>query len=234
MKNHLIINGSGSYPGGHYDKISVRGEGTVVNDVECQTYHVYGTSLMEGNAAARSVKILGEAEIKGNFQAEETTIIGTMTVGRKAQLKKMTVIGTLEAGEHLSGHEATIKGGISVKGDVEFELFNSSGGFEIQGLLNADTIDIALRFAESKAGEIGGGRITVKRKRNSLIPFVGQVGSLSASVIEGDEIYLENTRAEVVRGNRVKIGPGCEIGVVEYRNDYKEDSKSTVKMSKKI
>ena len=31
---NLIINGSGSYPGGRYDKISIRGEGTIVNDVE--------------------------------------------------------------------------------------------------------------------------------------------------------------------------------------------------------
>jgi cytoskeletal protein CcmA (bactofilin family) len=157
-----------------------------------------------------------------------------MAVAGKSLMKKMKVFGALEVGERLSGNEATIKGSISVKGDVEYETFDSSGGFDIKGLLNADTIKIALRYGESKAEEIGGGKITVKRKRSSFIPFVGEEGSLAAKVIEGDDIYLENTRAEVVRGNKVNIGPGCQIGLVEYTNDFTENANSTVKMAKKI
>ncbi|MCL6576409.1 hypothetical protein [Kyrpidia sp.] len=38
--------------------------------------------------------------------------------------------------------------------------------------------------------------------------------------IEGDDIYLENTRARVVRGTRVQIGPGCQIGLLEYSEDF--------------
>jgi len=92
-----------------------------------------------------------------------------------------------------------------------------------------------LRFAESSADEIGGGKITVKKKRNSLLPlFKGSEGSLRAKVIEGDEVSLENTKADVVRGNKVKIGQGCEIGLVEYRSDLLEDKNATIKISKKI
>jgi cytoskeletal protein CcmA (bactofilin family) len=234
MKNNLIINGSGEYPGGTYDKISIRGEGTILNQVESSVFHVYGTCEARENLSTGSAKILGEAEIKGNVEAEETLIMGSMAVAGKSLMKKMKVFGALEVGERLSGNEATIKGSISVKGDVEYETFDSSGGFDIKGLLNADTIKIALRYGESKAEEIGGGKITVKRKRSSFIPFVGEEGSLAAKVIEGDDIYLENTRAEVVRGNKVNIGPGCQIGVVEYTNDFTENANSTVKMAKKI
>ncbi|CRK85401.1 cytoplasmic protein [Neobacillus massiliamazoniensis] len=234
MKNNLIINGSGEYPGGTYDKISIRGEGTILNQVESSVFHVYGTCEARENLSTGSAKILGEAKIKGNVEAEETLIMGSMAIDGKAILKKMKVFGALEVGESLSGNEATIKGSISVKGDVEYETFESSGGFDIKGLLNADTIKIALRYGESKAEEIGGGNITVKRKRNSFIPFVGEEGSLAAKVIEGDDVYLENTRAEVVRGNKVNIGPGCQIGLVEYTNDFSENANSTVKMTKKI
>lgn len=231
---NLIINGSGEYPGGQYDKISIRGEGTIVNDVECSAFHVYGTSEIAENATAGSVKILGEAEVKGNIEAEETLIMGTMTIGGNALLKKTKIFGTLDVEGRLTGEETIIKGSVTVNGDVEYEKFDSSGGFEIKGLLNADTIKISLRFGESRAEEIGGGKIIIKRKRNSLLPFGGEEGTLAAKVIEGDEIYLENTKAATVRGNKVNIGPGCQIGLVEYKNDLKQDSNSMIKMSNKI
>ncbi|CAH2715070.1 hypothetical protein BACCIP111895_02254 [Neobacillus rhizosphaerae] len=230
---NLIINGSGSYPGGRYDKISIRGEGTIVNDVECSIFNVYGTSESVENVTAGSVKIIGEAEFQGNIEVKETLVMGTMKVDGKAYLKKVKILGLLEVGEKLSGDEATIKGSIVVNGDVEYERFDSSGDFEIKGLLTADTIMVGLRFGQSSAEEIGGGKITVKRKKNSLFPFGKEVGFLTAKVIEGDDVYLENTKADIVRGNMVKIGPGCQIGLVEYTNELAHDPSSTIKQSQK-
>ncbi|MEH7308557.1 cytoplasmic protein [Neobacillus drentensis] len=231
---NLIINGTGSYPGGRYDKISIRGEGTIVNDVECDAFHVYGTSEAEENVKTGFVKVFGEAEVKRDLEADDTLVMGTMMIGGNASLKKIKIFGLLEVGGRLSGDEASIKGSISVNGDVEYETFDSSGGFEIKGLLTADTIKVGLRFGQSHAEEIGGGRITVKKRSNTFLPFGKEVGSLSAKVIEGDDIYLENTEADIVRGNKVKIGPGCQIGVVEYREDFTHDPKATIKTTTKI
>ncbi|MDR7239641.1 cytoplasmic protein [Neobacillus drentensis] len=231
---NLIINGTGSYPGGRYDKVSIRGEGTIVNDVESLTFHVYGTSEAVENLKTGSVKIFGEAEVKMNMEAEDTLVMGSMMVGGNAHLKKIKILGLLEVGQRLTGDEANIKGSIAVNGDVEYDKFDSSGGFEIKGLLTADTIKVGLRFGQSSAEEIGGGKITVKKRSNSLLPFGREVGSLVAKVIEGDDIYLENTKADMVRGNIVKIGPGCQIGVVEYRDDFTQDPKATIKTMTKI
>ncbi|MDR7002720.1 cytoplasmic protein [Neobacillus niacini] len=233
-KENLIINGSGSYPGGRYDKISVRGEGTIVDDVEASVFKVYGTTEVAENLKTGSMKVMGEAEVKGNVELEELLVMGTMEIGGKALLKKIKILGTLDAGESLNGDTANIKGSIAVAGDVEYETFDSSGGFEIKGLLTADTIKVSLRFGESRVEEIGGGKITIKRKRNSLLPFVGEEGTLLAKVIEGDDLYLENTKADIVRGNKVRIGPGCIIRLVEYKDDFIQDSNATVKMSNKI
>jgi hypothetical protein len=52
---------------------------------------------------------------------------------------------------------------------------------------------------------------------------------LYADQIEGDKVELEHTEAGVVRGNHVKIGPGCEIGRVEYRDKLEVHKGSTVK-----
>jgi hypothetical protein len=62
MGKNLIINGSGSYAGGQYDKISIR-EGTIVNDVECSAFHVYGNSEAGENVTTGSIKIMGENRI---------------------------------------------------------------------------------------------------------------------------------------------------------------------------
>ncbi|MEH7301266.1 cytoplasmic protein [Neobacillus drentensis] len=236
--SNLIINGSGSYPGGQYRKISIRGEGTIVNNVDCSSFHVYGTSEACENVKTRSAKILGEAEVKGSMEAEEALVMGTMTVGGKAHLKKMKIFGLLEADDRLMGESAVIKGSISVKGDVAYEKFDSSGGFEIKGLLSADTVKIILSFGESTAEEIGGGKISVKRG-SWFIPFTNiplskRAGFLDAKVIEGDEVYLENTKAAIVRGNIVKIGPGCDIGLVEYREDLVHDPSATIKTKTKV
>lgn len=234
ISENLIINGSGSYPGGRYDKVSIRGEGTIVNDVESSSFHVYGTSEAVENLKTGSVKIFGEAEIKMNLEAEDTLVMGTMMVGGNAHLKKIKIFGLLEVGERLTGDVANIKGSIAVNGDVEYETFDSSGGFEIKGLLTAETIKVGLRFGQSSAEEIGGGKITVKKRSNSLLPFGKDAGSLIAKVIEGDDIYLENTKADMVRGNKVEIGPGCQIGGVEYREVFTHDPKSTIKTTTKI
>jgi cytoskeletal protein CcmA (bactofilin family) len=232
--DNLIINGSGSYPGGRYEKISIRGEGTIVNDVECSAFNVYGTSEATENVKTGTVKIMGEAKVKGDLEAEETVVMGTMTVNGKARLEKIKIFGLLEVGERLNGDQANIKGSISVNGDVEYETFDSSGGFEIKGLLTADTIKVGLRFGQSTAEEIGGGKIIIKKKKNSLLPFGKEMGSLKAKVIEGDDIHLEHTTADIVRGNNVKIGPGCQIGLVEYRNDLTHDPGSSIKIMTKI
>lgn len=230
---NLTINGSGSYSGGQYDKISIRGEATLVSDVECSTFHIYGTSEALENVKTNSVKVLGEAEVKGNLESGDMLIMGTMAVGGRAALKKMKILGTLDVGEDLTGDEATIKGTISVGGDVEYETFGSSGGFEIKGLLNADKINISLRFGQSFAEEIGGGEITVKKK-NSLLPFGKETGMLTAKIIEGDVVYLENTKADIVRGKSVKIGTGCQIGTVEYTSDLTHEPSATIKTKTKL
>ncbi|MFK9094391.1 cytoplasmic protein [Bacillus salipaludis] len=230
---NLTVNGSGNYPGGSYDKVSIRGEGTIESNVECTSFHVYGTSETLADVKAGSVKVIGESEVKGNMESGDMLVMGTLSIDGKAALKKMKILGTLEVAERLNGEVANIKGSISVGGDVEYEKFDLSGGFEIKGLLNADTINIGLRFGESTAEEIGGEKITIKRK-TSLLPFAKDEGSLVVKVIEGDEIFLENTKADIVRGNLVKIGSGCQIGRVEYSTDFIQDKNSTVKMSEKI
>ena len=57
-----------------------------------------------------------------------------------------------------------------------------------------------------------GGKLTAK---DVIIEASSRRGRLKVKEINASgEVYLENTFADVVRGKRVKIGEGCEIGEV--------------------
>ena len=52
--------------------------------------------------------------------------------------------------------------------------------------------------------------------------------------IADDEIYLENTTAQIVRGDTIELGPGCEIELAEYKNSFKVNKDSAVAEHKKV
>jgi cytoskeletal protein CcmA (bactofilin family) len=232
-KQNLVINGSGSYGGGAYQKIKIRGEGTITADFECDAFKTFGTSEALKNARAVQYDVFGESKVRGDLRCEAMKIFGTTEVGGNASIGKAKIFGTLEVGERFSGDEANIKGSLSVKGDAEFETFKSTGSFDISGLLNVGTMDVSLRFGTSSAREIGGEKIFVKKKA-SFLPFNKGEGRLVARLIEADEVFLENTKADIVRGKRIQIGAGCEIGVVEYTESLKVDLEATVRENKNI
>jgi cytoskeletal protein CcmA (bactofilin family) len=232
-KQHLIINGSGSYSGGMYNKVKIRGEGMITTDFECDDFKTFGTSDILKNGKAGKFSVFGETDVRGNLQCEDVKVYGTLSIGGSADFKKTQVRGTLDIQDRFTGEVADIKGGLTVKGDAEFERFHSSGAFEIDGLLNAGEINISLRFATSHANEIGGEKIIVKRK-SGFIPFTKGEGILEVGLVEGDEIFLENTIADVVRGKSVHIGRGCKIGLVEYQDHFKTDEDAHIKDSKKL
>ena len=102
-------------------------------------------------------------------------------------------------------------------GGVEAEAVRISGMAGIPGLLNAETVEIAADRG-IRIGSIGGGSIRIyKPTQVSLLGlFRSSCSCAQAGDIEGDDVDLEYTQADVVRGRRVRIGEGCSIGRVEY------------------
>ena len=71
-----------------------------------------------------------------------------------------------------SGDFVDVKGALNVKGDIEVEDLSLTGGLEGDGLLNAENIQISLRYEGSKVREIGGKKITVRKKRDLFLLLV--------------------------------------------------------------
>ena len=93
------------------------------------------------------------------------------------------------------------------------------------GLLNAERLKIYL-CEDSSAAEVGGGRITIAQEKKR--------GRLKAQSIEGEELDLEAVEARVVRGNIVRIGAGCRIGLAEYTQDIEIESGAVVEQQVRV
>ncbi|CKF98579.1 Uncharacterised protein [Bacillus paranthracis] len=150
-----------------------------------------------------------------------------------AHIEKTKVRGMIDIAGKLSGDFVDVKGALNVRENIEVEDLSLNGGLESDGLLNAENIQISLRYEGSKVREIVGKKITI-RKKARFLPFISHVGNLQTSIVEGDDIYLEHTIADVVRGNNVTIGPGCEISVVEYHTSFNQKGNTVVKEHKQI
>ena len=152
----------------------------------------------------------------------------------------LSVSGSAHAAQSLRATTVKISGSVHVKGDLSADSFKSSGAFEVGGLLSADEIDITLDWSTSKAKEIGGERITAKVgvKGLSVLRTIFTLGThtprLTADSIEGSNVWLEQTRAKVVRGHSITLGDGCDITLVEYTGTLHKSGNVRIGEERKI
>jgi cytoskeletal protein CcmA (bactofilin family) len=230
----LSINGLGSSNGGQFNQVTLNGKGTVNSDLDCTDFECNGSGTVNGNVSAATAKISGNGKINGTFESETLSIDGTAKVKNDVIVKNLKISGKASVGGKIKSEEIKVKGRISVGEDCEAETFKAESQFTIGGLLNADLIDITI-FSDCKAREIGGQTILIKQKSSLLgflKPFIQT--QLETELIEGDKIKIENTKASVVRGNNVTIGPNCSIGIVEYSGELSLDEKAVVKEVRKV
>lgn len=233
-KQDLVIDGNGSLAGGRFQHVQMNGNGIVHDDVECSRFEANGNSTVYGNVKAESVEIHGSADIKGNLEAENILIKGEAKIRDNVFATTIKIEGHTSIDGSLKGDKVTLIGKVRVDGDCEAEIFKAEGQFTIKGLLNAGSIDIKLH-GESKVKEIGGEVVKVQHKTLGLIKALNPMFSskLSVDSIEGDLIELERSKVRVVRGSNVQIGTDCEIELVEYKNDFQQNTKAKVKDSRK-
>ena len=215
-RHNLLISGMGSASGGVFNNVRIDGMSKVNGDLSCVRFLCNGKADINGSVTADdSIEVNGLATIAGFLKAEHVVING-----------KGTVRGDIV------GERAELSGMPNITGNCEVETLTIKGGIRIDGLVNAETIDVRL-YGHSRIREMGGKTISVRRETNDLSRFLAFLfppfaSKLSADSIEGDDIYLEYTQAGVVRGNNVRIGPGCDIELVEYRNKYEQSPEAKV------
>jgi hypothetical protein len=240
--NDLKINTMMNLPGGTFKNVKINGHLNLSNDLTCNDILVNGILKVEGKTKAVKGKVNGSADFNNNIEFDSLVVMGKSISKGDSKIKNLKIEGQMKISKNLTADEVNVFGILNVNGNCNSEYFKTKGAFTVNGMLNADTINIEI-YGKSTANEIGGEKITViKGKKNYFDKIIKSLFSsfnifdsrLIANVIEGDEIHLEFTKAKIVRGDRVKIGPGCEIESVEFKNKFELSEKSTVKENKKI
>jgi len=228
--NNLKIAGAGSVSGGDFDKIEISGSGNIDGDVRAVEIHVSGSADFKGNIQAKKVEAGGSLKIQGLLDADTVESSGSLKVTGKLLTRELHSSGSASF-ETLEADTVTSSGSISALKDIKANYFGSTGKFEIGGTLNADKIEVKLA-GDSSAKLVKGKAIEV-RQYSSLISKVVK-SFLTADKIQGDELYLENVNAKLVKGKTVKIGPRCNIDVVEYKDTVSVDPQSRVGKQNKV
>ncbi|HEX7057500.1 MAG TPA: bactofilin [Bacilli bacterium] len=212
---NLVISGIGSFNGGQVETAKIDGIGKINGDLGCFRLILNGKAEIHGNAKAASADINGVLSVEGDMQSGNLNVHG-----------KVVVAGGCTA------DDIQLDGIMSVKGDCEAEKFAARGKLQMK-TLNAGLIEIHMH-GHCQIAEIGGEQIRIRKLPGvdfarwlKMVPL--QFGNrLTAEIIEGDDVYVEHTKAAVVRGANVVIGPGSEIGLVEYKQKFEQDKSAKV------
>lgn len=241
-KRDLRIIGNGSATGGYYNDVKVIGDGVINGDFECNHFRCAGTATVNGSINTHSLRVAGSSSVTGTLKSDDIRIAGNVDVQGDIKGGTFVVRGGADVRGSVSADDVSLKGYVNIRRNCGADKFCSEGPLTVSGLLSADDIDIKIH-SSCKVSEIGGHKIRARRGHGSTIAHLLKSlfiapdfysGKLICDSIEGDEIQLEYTKAKVVRGKKVIIGDGCEVDLIEYKDECRVFGRSSIKDKKKI
>ncbi|MHA6482278.1 hypothetical protein ACX1C1_10310 [Paenibacillus sp. strain BS8-2] len=221
-KQHdLRLLGTSESAGGHFAKLRITGEAKFGGHVSCRQLSLTGSASVHGNLEAAKMKLTGELNISGQLRYGNCSGVGDVVVDGDVRGEKVALSGRLCSG-----------------GFIEVEKLDIRGVLESEQGVNAGQARLRM-YGPSRVKEIVGGSIIVRKSRGGKFKEVLKhsrttITALEASLIEGDEVYVEWTRADIIRGAKVKIGPGCVVGRVDYRDSLHVHEKSSVGLASQL
>lgn len=246
----LKINGSGSLNAGgeYYDYVGISGSGKIAGNLSCKELKISGSGKIDGDVNCDGeIKISGSGAISGSVKAAFISTSGAAMFDKNIKCDNFSISGTGKVLGDVDCKKLNVAGAASLRNVSASEEAVIKGTAKVTGLLNAESVIINLNGSVN-ISEIGCTKLFVGRRRsngsNVKVKIMNLTlfevykdkgsGNLRAGTIEGDEINLEYTEADTVRGGKVVIGKGCTIGRVEYTETLEVDESSKVTERVKI
>ncbi|MBS5937250.1 MAG: hypothetical protein E6248_09955 [Clostridium sp.] len=235
--NNIDINGLGSINGGNYDNVEINGLGTINSDLICEEFSVNGKGKTLGRINTKSMDVNGlltcyeDIEVKDPFE-----INGVLSSKGGLKGDRVIVNGRASFDKSVNIDRVEVNGDFYVGKDCECGSFYSDGRVRVKGLLSGDNIELNLSLT-NEIEEIGGETLNVRKARRLIrVLFFtkSRKSKLISNVIEADDIYLEHTKCNVVRGKNIKIGDGCDIGKIEYSGELIINGNSKIREKFKV
>lgn len=190
------------------EKIKSAGDLTANEEVEVEEMSIFGDGLFKKLVRGKKVSTFGDLESLNTVEIKELNVYGAVK-GKIFNTEKFIVNGDIEAADEINSDFLEINGTVKSLGSMNI----GSGNFNLMGNSKVNEIfcqDLRVNAGNSNYTGILSGLIS----RNSY-------GKLTVQLIEGDEIFLENTICDTVRGKNIQIGRGSKIRRVEYQNTLK-------------
>jgi len=193
--------------------VKIAGSGVVTgNPLRTQEFKTAGSGRVVGDLEAGVAKVAGSCVFEGNVTVQEFKSAGSVKVNGTLRAHELHSAGSLSVGNGIEGHEVYVRGSLHLEGDLKAHEVHLVGAAKVSGMLEANETKIELGGEVSipviKSREINIRRASIYLRFQSACELV-------ADRIEGEEVYLECTTANYVRGGEVSIGPHCHVGVVE-------------------
>lgn len=219
-KNSIKSVGDIHLEAGEYGDISCAGDLKISGSIIADNIKAAGDLVAEKDVKAVRITVYGDGKFKGNLEAEEISIYGDGNFQQHVKGKDIKIFGSMK-GNVVEGEKITINGELEKIEEISAEELILNGEFHVKSSMNLGYGKFQM-VGKSDAKEIFCEKLEVRSNVESFqgifsgLISKGKGGTLKVDVIEGDDIYLENTTADVVRGKTVKIGEGSKIGKVEY------------------
>ncbi len=182
------------------------GAGKVTSDLIASNVRISGACKIEGRCECEVFHSSGAVKVNKDVQAEEFRSSGSARIEGDLRAETVRASGMTKVGGSIEAETVQVGGMLRVNGWVRAESFQLRGSFRIGEGLEADTIKILLDDA-AQVPVIKGKNIVVKRNKRR--------GALRAKTIQGDRVSVSGTRAHLVQGRDVRVGPQSRIDVVE-------------------
>lgn len=231
---NISIDGIGTLTEGNYNRVDLSGVSKVIGNVKANNLVVSGLCNSSADITADFVNISGVMKSENGLTSKEKVDISGTSKIKFINANILNISGTSKVNGDCSFDRADISGSIKVNGSCEGRDIKVDGIMDVTSLLSADRIEISIQ-GRCNINEIGGEEITIKKGFGFSIPLLPILKKkVICNVIEGDKIYLENTKCNIVRGRDITIGPNCTIEKVEYTNSFYVEDKNAVKEIKKL
>ncbi len=230
-KYDIKIDGIGSIREGKYKNIKIDGMGSIQGEIEADFIKIDGKAKSLGKIKCEELKVNGHFNSFEDIISNNCEINGCQDAKCSIKGNYLHVKGRLEAGKEVNFDKVKVNGEFITLGNCQCEEFYLDGRANISGLLSGDNLELNISRV-NEIREIGGEKLSVKRSKSYfkvLFFNIERKGKLICNEIEADEIYLEHTECNIVRGRNIEIGDGCIIDTVEYTGTLKENGDSKIK-----
>ncbi|WP_223700443.1 hypothetical protein [Sutcliffiella deserti] len=243
LNQDLIINGSMTVSGGSFNLVSINGKGTINGGVQCNNFKINGACDINGHLKGETGVIRGRASIKEDIFLHNYTVDGRSDLMGGLYTANLLVRGACTIKKEINSESTKIYGKLKLDGSCNTDSFFSEGVIRIGETLKAKNIELNLGNSRSRVNRMEADSIKILKNRKfngiigwflALLTAAGETGSLSVQEIYGKHINVEATNVNHIRGEKVVIGPGCKVELVEYTDSIEISKDAKVKKSLKV